>query len=1213
MKYFKKRKLRQFISILLVAALTSVSISGCTYPTKTDGFAKGSKKENESTAINYEVSKLRNVDEIKLAKTETDAGKISEHLQDGYQKLKNAIENLDKHTEAIDDFSVLISELKSQTKAKLKEKDTNVNAYKEYYNSVLSGFEQLEEIIADWNSQDEAASLQKIENLVVTDKPNIILGEELPIQNTAWEDVALEENREEKYEEYIPENNDFTKNDLLQTNDTIINEEIRTEFAALKRPLEMYLYVKNNFMPEFYYGSRKGAIGAYEQKAGNDYDIASLLIGVLRDKNIPARYARGEIRITAKQAMKWTGTKDPDVALHQIAALNIPATGLISEGELVAIRLEHVWVEAYVPYTNYRGTGGNTGKSLWVPLDPSFKNLTHINGVDMASLSDYVNNEDNFLTAESEMNGVNIGGIATEAEGQSSAMIKYLLENGYAQGNVVDVFGGREINQEEIRYLPIELPYTVCNNIDTFDDIPNSLTESITFTLEGGGLYDFDLGETSIEKQLYAPDIYGKNLLLNYVPATDSDKATIEKYGNIFKTPAYLFELKPELVLDGEVIAEGITCSAGCKQTYNIRINSVAPKKADVNVGNSVVVGGMYCIALDYGTISAEELQRCQSKIGEVKETLSKDNIYTVDAMGEILDSVAKSYFAQLDMYNKIIAGQKKVRETRELSVGIVGFDINVLYTFNSPAELNEGGIFLDIIHDVHSVVSDTNNKQDEKEFMLLSGIYSSAMEHGVLEQATGVESVSTIKAFEYAKQHNIPIHTITKENLSEELGKLSVNENVKQNISSSVQSNKIIVIPEKEITINQWSGVGYMVLDPDTFACGYMISGGLAGGSMTVDQMIDEYIDCVIQGLIFTLLWEIGTTIILALAPCGWVNAIKFIFNAAQIIMLLMAVYDMYMTYSMYQATGDVYYLQQLGIQVAAMATIGIASKLLGNKITKLKEKITQAIDEAGLKGKCFVAGTLIVSAMGLIPIEEIRANDMVYSFNSETEEVSQKRVEATFVRESQKLIKIQTKQETITCTPEHPFYVAKKGFVKALQLRAGDLLNTVNGEYVIVEKIQHEILENPVKVYNLRVAENHTYYVGQTGIGVHNAECGGTSGEPDAGEKTKPKKIDYKQIFFDQNPELEGKVVVHHSIEQQVLNKYPGLFTAEEINAYDMLRGIPKDVNSEIHLSKIRVEWNSFYKDVNAGKIPKTKESFLAKAKDIDSKYGSYFNPPK
>ncbi len=52
-----------------------------------------------------------------------------------------------------------------------------------------------------------------------------------------------------------------------------------------------------------------------------------------------------------------------------------------------------------------------------------------------------------------------------------------------------------------------------------------------------------------------------------------------------------------------------------------------------------------------------------------------------------------------------------------------------------------------------------------------------------------------------------------------------------------------------------------------------------------------------------------------------------------------------------------------------------------------------------------------------------------------------------------------------------------------------AGDVLYTVNGKYVVVEQVQHEILESPVKVYNFRVADNHTYFVGDTGIGVHNA----------------------------------------------------------------------------------------------------------------------------
>lgn len=43
-------------------------------------------------------------------------------------------------------------------------------------------------------------------------------------------------------------------------------------------------------------------------------------------------------------------------------------------------------------------------------------------------------------------------------------------------------------------------------------------------------------------------------------------------------------------------------------------------------------------------------------------------------------------------------------------------------------------------------------------------------------------------------------------------------------------------------------------------------------------------------------------------------------------------------------------------------------------------------------------------------------------------------------------------------------------------------------SGEYVIVEKIQHEILEFPVKVYNFEVADFHTYYVGENSVLVHN-----------------------------------------------------------------------------------------------------------------------------
>lgn len=77
----------------------------------------------------------------------------------------------------------------------------------------------------------------------------------------------------------------------------------------------------------------------------------------------------------------------------------------------------------------------------------------------------------------------------------------------------------------------------------------------------------------------------------------------------------------------------------------------------------------------------------------------------------------------------------------------------------------------------------------------------------------------------------------------------------------------------------------------------------------------------------------------------------------------------------------------------------------------------------------------------------------------------------------------------EEIVATPTHPFYCPVKGWTDAAHLRAGDILVLVNGEYVVVEKIQHELLESPIKVYNFQVADYHTYYVSDNGVLVHNA----------------------------------------------------------------------------------------------------------------------------
>ena len=135
-----------------------------------------------------------------------------------------------------------------------------------------------------------------------------------------------------------------------------------------------------------------------------------------------------------------------------------------------------------------------------------------------------------------------------------------------------------------------------------------------------------------------------------------------------------------------------------------------------------------------------------------------------------------------------------------------------------------------------------------------------------------------------------------------------------------------------------------------------------------------------------------------------------------------------------------------------------------------------------------CFVEGTPVQCEQGAVPIETVTAGMLVWSWDEETGDVALKKVVETYVNETEELVHVFVDGEEIITTPSHPFYSPVKGWTDAVQLRAGDILVLVNGEYVVVEKVQHEILEAPVTVYNFQVEDYHTYYVSDSAILVHN-----------------------------------------------------------------------------------------------------------------------------
>ena len=141
----------------------------------------------------------------------------------------------------------------------------------------------------------------------------------------------------------------------------------------------------------------------------------------------------------------------------------------------------------------------------------------------------------------------------------------------------------------------------------------------------------------------------------------------------------------------------------------------------------------------------------------------------------------------------------------------------------------------------------------------------------------------------------------------------------------------------------------------------------------------------------------------------------------------------------------------------------------------------------------QCLIAGTLVATKSGLVPIEDIQPGDLVWATDEETGETALKEVVQTFRNETEEWVHVKVNGEEITCTPMHQFYSPVKGWTSAIDLRAGDILVMLNGEYVVVEQVQHELIESPEITYNFEVEDFHTYYVGDEPVLVHN-KCSGS-----------------------------------------------------------------------------------------------------------------------
>ena len=92
------------------------------------------------------------------------------------------------------------------------------------------------------------------------------------------------------------------------------------------------------------------------------------------------------------------------------------------------------------------------------------------------------------------------------------------------------------------------------------------------------------------------------------------------------------------------------------------------------------------------------------------------------------------------------------------------------------------------------------------------------------------------------------------------------------------------------------------------------------------------------------------------------------------------------------------------------------------------------------------------------------------------------------TYINEIHETYTVTINGESIETTPGHPFYTTDRGWVGADKLKAGDSVELSDGSSAEVESVERNEFEEPVIIYNLCVMDYHTYYVGESGVLVHN-----------------------------------------------------------------------------------------------------------------------------
>ena len=610
--------------------------------------------------------------------------------------------------------------------------------------------------------------------------------------------------------------------DVADAPEAPLSEEILAKAMALDYDyVRIYEFVRNNIRSEWYAGSVKGALGTLRTGAGNSVDQASLLIAMMRASGAPARYVQGVAELSVEALAATAGMADPSQVPDMLTKAGIAYSPVVQGGRVAMVRVEHHWATVLVPYTNYRGVVLDATGKTWLPLDVFYKTLQpKVGNVSFVSLSlELPKLMSQFRSAPQEQD------FGAYLRSQVDAALR--AQSAAASASYETVTAPGLIKAQTLGLLPSTLGFTAVVVTAESTSLPPTLLTTVRLRLfndaTGGG-------EAGLDVSLPAYELFNQRATINYIPAELADHRAILLAGGLDLAPAYLYQLRPELRLDGYQYKLGLAPLAG-GSTVKFRLD-IQTSVQTQTVEQSFLVGAYHAISLG------------QSGVARSAVRSARDSEY--DA-ARLLDGIAQRYESQWTAFeagSAQLAGAAVVHPAP--SITIVSNALSVYSVNAAPYSLEWKGVTIDAASRPTEVVS--GNANNARQLLQAIGLAGSSLEHRIFETQFGVESISADKLVTLAKQQGITVHTLQSAT-APEIGALPVSDAVKAELKSFLQLGYSVEIPDQTMAHRAWRGTGWIVTDPSSGGSGYFLAGGIAGGTTAENPWTNQFLADALAG----------------------------------------------------------------------------------------------------------------------------------------------------------------------------------------------------------------------------------------------------------------------------------------------------------------------------------------------------------------------------